>query len=245
MTASAEIAALLSQSPHWEETPLGLLVATQCLYPSNAPVAVLIQGRTDEFVVSDDGGAVDQVESAGVPFPDPDRRLKPMLRRKGLKIASGAIHSPRVPPVGLPAAVALVANASKEAAHWGLMHLRPRRARDLASEVKRIIDGFGGLGRTGELFVGASNKQHAFEFVLRPKPNLVLLIDPVLNDPSSINAKVVAHIDVRQAGNDNVEQRLIYDDEEDWGAADLNLLKVGATPIPLSQFNGVLQRLVA
>src|SRR3712207_1807213 len=88
----------------------GFWLVTHCLYPSNGPVRVRVRGREGEFVVSDEGGAVDEVTSCGLPFPDADRRIRHIAKRQGLRIKDGVICSPPVPPDGLAAALLLVAN---------------------------------------------------------------------------------------------------------------------------------------
>jgi hypothetical protein len=72
-----------------------------------------------------------------------------------------------------------------------------------------------------------------------------LIIDPVSNDPSSINARVVANLDVKATGNPNIIQRIVYDDEDDWSAVDLNLLQVGATAVPFSRAGEVIERIAS
>lgn len=223
----------------------GACVATHCLYPSNSWVRVRVRGRADEFVVSDEGGAVEEVTSIGLAFPEAERRIKRIARKQGLKVSKGRIYSPPVNKEGLHAAIILVANISKEAAHWGVEHMGFPALRNFREELTRLIDRMVGheIQHDAHL-IGASNKEHRFEHVIRLHERLIL-IDPVMNDASSINAKVVAHLDLRQTMRANLDQRLVYDDRATWQAADLNLLKVGATPVPFSQMPDVLPRLVA
>lgn len=246
MTDADPIALALRRLEWRQAADRGVQIATHCLYPSNAAVRVLVQGHSAEFVVSDEGGAVEEITSAGVAFADADRRMRVLAARQGLLVEGGAIVSPRVPAEGLAAAILLVANVSKEAAHWGMTHLRPAAAGSFKDELDQIIRRFGDAEiHRSERVTGASNKQHSFEYALRRGKDKLLLIDPVFNDRSSISSKAMAHLDVRNIGNDNIEQRLVYDDRLPWDAADLNLLKMGATPVPLSRLADVLQRLVA
>jgi hypothetical protein len=64
-------------------------------------------------------------------------------------------------------------------------------------------------------------------------------------EASSINAAVVAHLDVKQANVPNVVRRIVYDDEEKWKAEDLSLLSVGAPVVPFSRAREVLKRVAA
>jgi hypothetical protein len=94
-----------------------------------------------------------------------------------------------------------------------------------------------------EILVGKSNKAHKFENLIHLPNGRRLIVDPVIQDMSSINARVVANLDVRAADYPDLEQRIVYDDEEDWKTENLNLLQVGATVIPFSQAPNVLGRL--
>jgi hypothetical protein len=84
----------------------------------------------------------------------------------------------------------------------------------------------------------SSNKAHKFQNVVTLSGGRRLIVDPRSNDASSINARVVANLDVKATNNPTLEQRLIYDDEEAWTAADLNLLQGGAPSIPFSRSAG-------
>ena len=65
-----------------------LRLSTHCLYPSNATVSVVIKGGLDEFIVSDDGGAIDEIASSGVRDRITDRQIRGMVKRQGLKVAA-------------------------------------------------------------------------------------------------------------------------------------------------------------
>jgi hypothetical protein len=224
----------------------GAWVTTTCLYPSNASIRVLVRGRFESFVVSDEAGAVHDVTSSGVAFPDPDRRIRHIVRRHGLKIEDGVVYSPMVPSAALGPVIALVANASKEAAHWGYDHLQTTTSRNFREELARLVDFLVGARVEHDAYlVGASNKPHRFEHVIRLTENRLLVIDPVMNDASSINSRVVAHLDIRNNFQKSLRQRLVYDDNVKWSAADINLLKVGATPLPFNGISDVLPKLVA
>ena len=82
--------------------------------------------------------------------------------------------------------------------------------------------------------------------VIQLRNDIVLIVDPVAPEPSSINARVVANLDVQQAGNQKVKQRLVYDDEEDWSPDNLGLLGiVGAPVVPFSRSSQVIKRVAS
>jgi len=72
-----------------------------------------------------------------------------------------------------------------------------------------------------------------------------LIVDAVMNEASSINSRVVANLDIRAANDDTISQRIIYDDDEGWSAADLNLLQVGAPAVPFSRSREVIERVAS
>jgi hypothetical protein len=94
------------------------------------------------------------------------------------------------------------------------------------------------------IIVGHSNKPHKFAKVLLPNGRR-LIVDPAAHDASSINARVVSNLDVRAIRDPLLEQRIVYDDKEDWTPADLNLLQVGATVVPFSRSSEVIRRIAA
>jgi hypothetical protein len=58
----------------------------------------------------------------------------------------------------------------------------------------------------------------------------------------AINSRVIANLDVRNTMNPLIDQRIVYDDGEEWSAAELNLLNIGATVVPYSRSHDVIQR---
>jgi hypothetical protein len=217
-------------------------VTTQCMYPSNGLVRVTIRGGADTIVATDEGETLGEVMSAGIVLRDPDRTLGTMVRGLGLNIEKGVIHTPRMPLTSAPIAIIMVANTAKEVAQWLYDHHKIKRDRDfrklLSDYLKKTFDD----RVTAARIVGASNKPHKFPNVISFANGHRLIIDPVANDPASINARVVANMDVASMKNPQIDQRIVYDDEESWSAADLNLLQVGAPAVAFSKSQEVIQR---
>lgn len=86
----------LSDAFDLSETPDGVSVTTHCMYPSNAFVRVVVRGGIDSFHVSDEGGAVREIEAAGAEIENPDRLLRHWIRGRGLQLQNGVISSPEV-----------------------------------------------------------------------------------------------------------------------------------------------------
>jgi hypothetical protein len=211
-----------------------LRLSTHCLYPSNATVSVVIKGGLDEFIVSDDGGAIDEIASSGVRDRITDRQIRGMVKRQGLKVENGAIYSPVVSLSALPAAILLVANASKELADWGTSHLRVVVTRDFKLAVSDLLQRHFHDALKTQKIVGHSNKPHTFSNVIFLSGDRRLLVDPVINDPSSINARLASNIDVKMANDPKIDQIIVFDDQQEWSSSDLRLLQVAAPTVPFS-----------
>lgn len=221
-------------------------VVTQCLFPSNSAVSVVVRGGGEQFVVSDDGGALAEISSTGIQSRPTDRQVRAIVAQGGLMVKDGVIFAPPVPLDAVAGAILIVANAAKEMAGWGLDHLRfsiPRNFRaDLATLLERR---FHDNLKPDQSILGASNKPHRFGHVIYLDQGRKILIDPVVNDASSINARVVANLDVKMLGDKKTKQLIVYDDSLKWTASDLNLLQVGAPIVPFSRADGEFERLAA
>jgi hypothetical protein len=221
-----------------------ITVPTHCLYPSHAVVNVYVRGGANGAVVSDEGRAIDELTSHNRDIANPDRFLQKFCRRAGLNAKNGKIVSPPVEPHQLAASVMFVANASASAVSWGLEHLKVRRRRDLRRELEDLLERtFSKAAITPARLSGKSTRQYKFENAIHIGDRLII-VDPVLPDANSINSHAIAHMDIRQLGDERIVQRLVYDDEDEWGAAELNLLRMAAPLVPFSKAATGLERLV-
>jgi hypothetical protein len=224
----------------------GVRITTHCMYPSNGLVRVFVRGGYDTIMAADDGEAVGEALAAGLVIDNPDKLLRHLFRDQGVAISRGIIHSPQMPLDDAPLAVLQVANAAKEAAHWLYDHVRIKKSLDFRKLLadyleKTFVDRLAHKRK----IIGKSNKPHNFDNVVSFSSGDILIVDPVRNEPSSINARVVANLDVRSLENPRIHQRIIYDDEDDWSASNLNLLQVGATAVPFSRAKEVISRIAS
>lgn len=249
MTIADAIAESFTEWPRLLEEDGRVLVPTHCLYPSNSSVTVAVGGGIGSFFVNDGWGALEEVSGAGGTFSAADAAhlVRYIVSGYGLSIDNtGLIKAERVTAEELLTTIVLVANASKDAASELLSRFRPRLRRNIKAELARMLEiRFPRHVAKNQVIVGASNKPHRFDNVVRLDGDKQIILDVVTREASSINAALVAHLDVRNANLPNVEQRIIYDDQETWPAADLNLLKIGAPPVPFSRAPEVLERLAA
>jgi hypothetical protein len=224
----------------------GWRVVTHCMYPSNGLIAVTVRGGVQTIVAGDEGGAFGEALSAGIAVRDYSRAVSHLIRDQGLLMRDGVIFTPRVPIEASAPAVLLVANASQEVARWMFEHTKVKKARDFREVLSDFLQKrFEARLSHNSVIVGKSNKPHRFANIIALDQERRLVIDPVTHDTSSINARVVANLDVRTANDQGVIQRIVYDDDESWGASDLNLLQVGAPVVPFSRAREVIERMAA
>ncbi|QDP26930.1 hypothetical protein [Bradyrhizobium cosmicum] len=220
----------------------GVRFTTHCMYPSNGLVRVTVKGGRETVYASDEGEAVGEALSAGAVLRNPDKLLRGLLRPQGLDISNGIIRSDRMPLEAAPLAILAVSNAARDIAVWLYDHHRLKSSRDFRRMLSEFLKHKFDDQVSAATIVGKSNKPHKFANVISFPNGRRLIVDPVANDPSSINARVVAHLDVRSTNDPTIDQRIVYDDAEKWSPSDLNLLQVGANVIPFSKATDVIQR---
>jgi hypothetical protein len=222
----------------------GWRVVTHCMYPSNALVSVTVRGGIQTAVASDEGGAFGEALSAGIAVKNYAAAVSHLLKDQGLLMSDGIIYTPPVTIEATAPSVLLVANASQDLARWMFEHAKVKKARDFRQALSDFLQKrFENRLTHNAVIVGKSNKPHRFANVISLENGRRLVIDPVVRDTSSINARVVANLDVRTANDQGVVQRIVYDDDESWSASDLNLLQVGAPAVPFSRSQEVIERM--
>jgi hypothetical protein len=216
-------------------------VTTTCMYPSNALVTVFVRGGMSGAVVSDDGQAIDELTALNRDIPDADKFLHRFCVRSGMKSDKGVIFSPRIEWRQLLAAIAFVANTSVVAVTAGLQTLKKRPSRNLRKELEHVLYQSFPEDRIKKDFrvVGHSTRSYSFNAV--HVNTRILIMDPVGPEANSVNSRAIAHFDVGRKNDDTIIQRLVYDDELRWKAADLNLLQSAAKVVPFSNLGPAMQ----
>ena len=226
-------------------TPDGVNVTTSCLYPSGGSVRVRVHGNNDSFVVSDNGGALQEVESAGLGWAQTTPKIRALLPEI-CSAQEGVIRSKVVSRDDLPYVIITVANASKEVAEHLFRSLTIKRDYDFKQLVAKFLqETFHDQVKHDQPIIGASNKMHYFDNVIQLSNSKRLIVDAVLNDPNSVNARMVANYDVKQANIEGLEQRIVFDDEDKWSPDNIKLMSMAAPMVPFSKSGKVLNRLAA
>jgi hypothetical protein len=137
----------------------GFRIATQVLYPSNSSVTVTLRGRVN-FIITDDGGALHEISGSGRLDSPSDRRIRTIIKNFGLNVHEGAIISPQVPIDQVPAAILLVANASKAVTEWAYAHIRFKMSRNFKKDLEEVLQRhFHDNLKSNTPIVGESNKE--------------------------------------------------------------------------------------
>lgn len=225
-------------------TPGGVVVGTDCLYPSNSVVLVEVTGD-GSYTVSDSGGAVDVLSEHGVTFRNIQRALGPFAKSHGLTIGNdGALFISHVGIDLLPFMIIHVANASKTAADVLLERHRFTQFDQLREEIARVLEfSYRGKFERNREFVGRSNKKHIFEYAVRRYPVGHIAINIVMDDGNSINSAVVSTMDIRLKEDPLILPRIIYDDRMSWRSESLQLLEEGAPTIGFTHIIPALNKL--
>ena len=238
MTCPPYIREALAQFTVCVDTGASVAVPTQCLYPSNGTVTVFITGGPNGCVVSDEGRAIAEITAQGFDVSNVEAFLRPFCTPRGLRINGARIYTQPIPAEGLPTAISLVATTSSLAAFWAVRTFRPRVRRDLRRELRDVLSARFSRERVKEEIhlTGVSGRSYRYEFLIDIGGKRNLVLDGIFPDATAINSRAVAHFDLAQTRNPLFVQRMVYDEEEDWSASDLNLLRMAAELVPLTQF---------
>ncbi len=247
MTDFRKVSEIVERFARVREHGQYVVVPTFSFYPSNAMVKVFVEGEEDHYVVSDGGGALDTLHGAGgyaVPY---SKVIGTLARRRNFKLSSeGWLISPRVDAARLTGAITETVELSKTCAEVLLRHFRVQEAADFRSAIDKHLEGrFHSAVSKRVHLPGASNKAHTFDYLVKLPHDRSLVIDTVVPDASSINAALVSHLDLKNAGRHDVAQAIVYDDSAPWKSSDLAPLRIAAPPIAYSSFDEQLERLAA
>lgn len=214
--------------------PDGVVVSTQCLYPSGEHVQVDIIGR-GRYSVTDRGRAISNLESHNVILSSPARSISPFAKKYDLSVSNGGVvFISEVSIAEIPYAITLVANASKDAATIILDKHKFKPKENITDTLERMLRPVFEYRLTRNMSIaGASNKQHRFDFGVERKVGGYVLLSCAANDIRSVNSAVVSCLDVRLAKHELSVPRIVYDQRDEWRAENLSLLEEGAPTIEL------------
>lgn len=244
---AVDVMEVLANMNNLRRTDNGALVRTSCILPSGSLLNVSVQPAIDGWIVCDEGAVVADAMAHGF---DVDLSLKGLankLSREGLRVEKGRIYSERVSSGELPFMVAYLATAAIEASRWLVNSAAKHSQRGVADLLNELVDRRYSEMRLNEPLevFGNSSKSYAFGSVLLLPNRQKLILDPVNRNDGSIKSRLVANLDVAQARHENLVQRIVYDDSDNWEQQELALLSVGAPTIKISIVEEVVDRMAA
>lgn len=244
---AVDVMEVLADMTNLRRTANGALVRTSCVLPSGSLLNVSVQPAIDGWIVCDEGAVVADAMAHGFDVDFSLRGLASKLSREGLKVEKGRIYSERVSSGELPFMVAYLATASIEASRWLLNSASKHSKRGVSDVLSELVDRrYSEIRLHDPLEVfGHSSKSYSFDNVLLLPNRKKLILDPVTRHDGSIKSRLVANLDVSQAGYENLIQRIVYDDDEGWEQQELALLNVGAPTVKMSRVEEVVDGMAA
>jgi hypothetical protein len=220
----------------------GAIMPTALLYPSKASVKVFFLSMGSTIIATDNGGAFACLTGQGGGFDAKSLAKTEFMRRNDVDIDENGNVFYKTSQDNIPMALKIVAEASKGVAElWVKSHFKSKKGDILRNALRvKLKNAFNDNLFENYPYIGDSSKQYNFDFAIKQN-GATRLIDIVTNDQNSINAKFVAHYDVKQNKSDNIEQFLAYDENDGWKSQDFLLLKTTAKLISIQKPVSLMQ----
>lgn len=213
----------------------GLMVHTQCMYPSFEQVDVYVVSFGDGYIVHDGGGAARNAWLYNCDQKSVSQALKHAANSYGCS-AKDLQLCVEVPSVDwLWSGVVAVANASADAARYLAAKVRNNAVIGVIQKTKIILDSASWKPETKlqASYPGQSGKVHIFDLSVRQGDSLAL-IDAVNSHPASIASKYLAFSDTERRSK--LFKYALY--EEDLAQEDKVLLSNVADLIAFKAISG-------
>lgn len=210
------------------EGSANLLVPTTTLLPSGAVVTARIQQLPDgRFVVSDDGGAIDEVSSQLLTTPSRRdlRKGEEIAKRLGLQFDAFGFRTEGVDAAQLQAAIIYVAEACRQWAALLIEAAQRRQERDLTARVEeRLKQVFAENAISKDREVqGLSSRSYKFDLVADLGEDRMALFELVSPHPNAIAAAHLKFFDV-SGSHPTWPREAVVERMDDWPSADLAVL---------------------
>lgn len=244
MTDLEIVKGALANWPQVERRDQFICVPTFGLYPSGAVIDIYITAGRTEAQVSDGGGAFDELMRVGEPGPTVIDALGGFANRRDLLAdRRGWLAARPVPLAQIPAMIAVLAEATREAAEFLIRKLETRPKSRLKTTVDQDLNQMFGNSVRRKVKLQGAESEHVFDYAVRLSGQRQLVLDLVTPEPSSVNAAIVAHLDLRHRDDPNILQAIVYDPDDNWEARDVSLLSMAKQPIRASGLRGYLVKL--
>jgi hypothetical protein len=228
---------VLRSLTHAQVTNLGVEVTTHVLLPGGNAVTVVVAEHGGHLLVHDASAGSMHLSSCGIAISRSLlSKLEETVAAYGCFYSAGRI-SLVVPAEQLPAAIVLVANASRAVGdHAPLAHsLRTSRFYERVAETLTGV--LGDRVRSHQEVVADSGRTYRIGHVVldanRDKP--IAFVEAVA-DKESVPRRVAEFLDLGDEYAD-VKMEAVYDDSHDWPSGHLILLKKVANPVPFTKWD--------
>lgn len=221
-----------------------VVIDTHCLYPAGGIVQVHFVGGAREVVAHDGGGAIRTLLAHGLDLPDKDVRIHKIAKSHGLSFKEGKIQSKALDVRYSSSLIVHVANASKEVCEDILRRYRFKKKINFQQALDTFVStSFSKMDYKKNFPVrGMSERQYKFDYVINADSKRIL-VDAVLPDPNSLNARIVANLDVARRGDETIIQRIVYDEDDNWDSSSIELLRTAAPTVPFKYASEELYRI--
>lgn len=214
----------------------GVIVPTTCLYPSGAWVMINVVSGDRSASIHDDGGALSEVAGDGISVKSPAKVFKTIAKKYGVEVTDTGVIKADTSIDFIAPMISLIANASREAAQTLYNQNKPARANLIREKIKDFLDQhYKGHISHNQRLSGASHKLHKFDHLITLSEGRKIVIDFTTPDANSVNGRIVAHMDLKRANHQGLEQKILYDDSENWDQSQLGLLSISASTIPFER----------
>jgi hypothetical protein len=224
-----------------------VVIPTHSLYPSGSIVNIYIDMGKNHAQISDGGGAFEELLKIGDVEGPMLKSIKLFSKRHGLSVDNrGWLMSPEISLDHLASFVAIVSSASVSAANYLIDKFNPYpTANAFKADVEYKLAAHFNEQLHKEFKYTGVEKKHTFDFMIQLNGSQQLLLDLVVPNANSINSAVVSHLDVAKLENKNIQQRIVYNADDDWKAADISVLKLGAATVKHSSIVKLARKLAA
>lgn len=224
MTRVEEIETLARSLIRAEQTNLGVEMATQVVYPNGDLVTVIVASEGTSFFVNDASFGMMYLSRLGIKLTAQQlNRARSEIAHYSCNLKDGRIFR-RSTLDTLPDSIALVANASRTLADYGVEARRLTDNDFRLSVIERLREVIGGRVREREPLEGASGRSYRVGGVVldRGETRPVAFVE-AFSGRNTVGDRFTEFFDLRQKYT-NVSMVTVYDDSQRWNGGDIKLL---------------------
>jgi transposase-like protein len=224
----------------------GLVLPIPSAFPSGAMLYLRISVEKNTIVVSDNGATVEELSRACDVSDSAIHQLSRLAKSFGLVSDSrGWLSTKPAPQSHLELQVTLVAEATKSILERLQKLIHAEAKQDYRPALLKDLQLQFGERLSQRVRMPGLERSHMFDAVVQLRKDRQLVLDFVQPDANSINAAVVAHLDLKSLQNKEIMQAIVYNSNDNWPSHDLAILQFGAPPVQASALAGFINGIAA